>query len=69
MLEKNTYYENLKDFVDEQLCAVACKISEKKWLTKQKDEHMWWMDQLESDMLDENSKYENMSTDIVKCKE
>ena len=30
MLEKNTYYENLKDFVDEQLCAVAGKISEKK---------------------------------------
>lgn len=30
MLTKHIYYENLKDFVDEQLCTVAAKISEKK---------------------------------------
>jgi len=30
MLTKHVYYENLKDFVDEQLCQVAAKIGEKK---------------------------------------
>ena len=34
MLEKNVYYENFVDVVDEQLCAVASKISEKKALEK-----------------------------------
>ena len=37
MLQKNSYFENLKDFVDEQLCVVASKISEKKKL--EKDSH------------------------------
>lgn len=33
MCEKNTYYENLKDFMDEQLCSVAAQIAKKKELT------------------------------------
>jgi hypothetical protein len=38
MLERNKYFENLKDFFDEQLCSVAAKISEKKGLQKTKQE-------------------------------
>ena len=39
MLTKHVYYENLKDFVDEQLCSVASKISEKT-LVNEKNEQM-----------------------------
>lgn len=35
MLTKHVYFENLKDFVDEQLCTVAAKISEKKLISEQ----------------------------------
>lgn len=34
LLTKHVYYENLKDFVDETLCSVAAKISEKKLMTE-----------------------------------
>lgn len=39
MLTKHIYYDNLKDFVDEQLCTVASKISEKKQLAETNKRH------------------------------
>ena len=69
MLEKNTYYENLKDFVDEQLCAVAGKISEKKWVSDLVGNQRLKHDTLKTQIQDEITLGENTEVNILKTKE
>ena len=64
MLQKNTYFENLKDFVDEQLCCVASQISWKKALEKTKLECLMKLHWYEQEMKDDIKRGEKMQDDL-----
>ena len=66
MLQKNTYFENLKDFVDEQLCTVASQISWKKALEKTKLECLMKLHWYEQEMKDDIKRGEKMQDDLDK---